>query len=514
MTSGTSVNLPIIKEQRAECQAIANRIWPLVAVLSLGIAIRCAVALHPYSGEHDPPMFGDYEAQRHWMEISLNVPIRDWYTNTTDNDLRYWGLDYPPLSGYVSWFLGKLVEAADPQAVQLFISRGYETKVSRAAMRLTVLIADLFVFGPALLLLVWCLYGSRHGSNPEDGAPLYSNLEVITFCVTLPALLLIDHAHFQYNNISIGFFLCSLFCFIQEWDVIGAGVYCCAIYFKHMTLYTSFAIFTLLLNRLVQKAKAHGIFAALIFGTKILASIATISILVFNPWLHDKNAMLGVLWRLFPVSRGLYEDKVANVWCSLSIVVKLNRFMEPGTLFKFCALVTVFASLPFCVGLLLKPSPYRLLLSCSGCGLAAFLFSYQVHEKQILIPLAPVALLYGRYPLLASWMSITASFSLFPLILREGSELAYFATLTLHCLVVFTHFQNESKRENIKPFQVNCQLTIASSFMLGLILNFSLIFGTPPTFAPDIFILMNTIYASAHFCLMYLAIIYHMMFSS
>ncbi len=22
------------------------------------------------------------------------------YTNTTDNDLNYWGLDYPPLSGY------------------------------------------------------------------------------------------------------------------------------------------------------------------------------------------------------------------------------------------------------------------------------------------------------------------------------------------------------------------------------------------------------------------------------
>ena len=72
-------------------------------------------------------MYGDYEAQRHWMEITTNLPISDWcvclrsvkplrpctlwfaaqglsascrYRNTTDNDLQYWGLDYPPLSAY------------------------------------------------------------------------------------------------------------------------------------------------------------------------------------------------------------------------------------------------------------------------------------------------------------------------------------------------------------------------------------------------------------------------------
>ena len=23
-------------------------------------------------------MFGDYEAQRHWMEITLNTPVKEW----------------------------------------------------------------------------------------------------------------------------------------------------------------------------------------------------------------------------------------------------------------------------------------------------------------------------------------------------------------------------------------------------------------------------------------------------
>jgi alpha-1,3-glucosyltransferase len=47
-------------------------------------------------------MYGDYEAQRHWMELTMHQPIREWYTY----DVQYWGLDYPPLTAYVSWACG------------------------------------------------------------------------------------------------------------------------------------------------------------------------------------------------------------------------------------------------------------------------------------------------------------------------------------------------------------------------------------------------------------------------
>ena len=30
------------------------------------------------SGAGKPPMYGDYEAQRHWMEITTNLPAREW----------------------------------------------------------------------------------------------------------------------------------------------------------------------------------------------------------------------------------------------------------------------------------------------------------------------------------------------------------------------------------------------------------------------------------------------------
>jgi hypothetical protein len=97
-----------------------------------------------------PPTFGDYEAQRHWMEITTNLPATEWYKNSPKNNLSYWGLDYPPLSGYQSWLCGKFIAYFEPTTVALKTSQGYETASSKLLMRITVLISD-------LLGMLWCL---------------------------------------------------------------------------------------------------------------------------------------------------------------------------------------------------------------------------------------------------------------------------------------------------------------------------------------------------------------------
>ena len=56
--------------------------------LLVAAAVRHFVSLHPHSGQATPPMYGDYEAQRHWMEVTWQLPVGDWYRNTTDNDLQ------------------------------------------------------------------------------------------------------------------------------------------------------------------------------------------------------------------------------------------------------------------------------------------------------------------------------------------------------------------------------------------------------------------------------------------
>src|SRR4051812_23931910 len=70
-------------------------------VLSNGAYKKCCFG---FTGFKSPPMHGDFEAQRHWMEITTHLPISQWYFH----DLQWWGLDYPPLTAYHSWLFGKM----------------------------------------------------------------------------------------------------------------------------------------------------------------------------------------------------------------------------------------------------------------------------------------------------------------------------------------------------------------------------------------------------------------------
>lgn len=94
------------------------------------------------------------------MEITVQLPIHEWYEHTEHNDLLYWGLDYPPLSAYFSFVAGKMFERSflvcttahrnrlqifDPPSVELFSSRGHVTLWSKLLMRISVLLCDVLL---------------------------------------------------------------------------------------------------------------------------------------------------------------------------------------------------------------------------------------------------------------------------------------------------------------------------------------------------------------------------------
>ena len=79
--------------------------WILLPLTLMIVGLfRWGIGLWDYSGYQKPPMHGDFEAQRHWMEITSHLPVSRWYFY----DLPYWGLDYPPLTAYHSWLCGKM----------------------------------------------------------------------------------------------------------------------------------------------------------------------------------------------------------------------------------------------------------------------------------------------------------------------------------------------------------------------------------------------------------------------
>ena len=77
-----------------------------------------------------------------------------------------------------------------------------------------------------------------------------------------------------------------------------------------------------------------------------------------------------------------------------------------------------------------------LLLCMANSAFAFFIFGYQVHEKAILLPLLPVTLLASSEPFLAAALPPIAAFSMWPLLSRDGLQLAYLATVLLFAAVV------------------------------------------------------------------------------
>ena len=85
--------------------------WVTIPLILMAVGLfRWTTSLWSYSGFESPPMHGDFEAQRHWMEITKHLPVSKWYFY----ELEWWGLDYPPLTAYHSWVLGVLCVATFP----------------------------------------------------------------------------------------------------------------------------------------------------------------------------------------------------------------------------------------------------------------------------------------------------------------------------------------------------------------------------------------------------------------
>jgi len=131
--------------------------WVAPCAVLASVLVKWAAGLGSYSGQDTPPMFGDYEAQRHWMELTIHLPVSRWYTY----DLQYWGLDYPPLTAYASWICGVIGSWIDPDWFALDVSRGIESPGSKVYMRSTVLIFDTLIYIPALILFVRTWHANR-----------------------------------------------------------------------------------------------------------------------------------------------------------------------------------------------------------------------------------------------------------------------------------------------------------------------------------------------------------------
>ena len=133
-----------------------------------------------------------------------------------------------------------------------------------------------------------------------------------------PALLIIDHIHFQYNGFLYGILILSMVSVRKQSTMLLGGLWFAALLcFKHIYLYLAPAYFVYLLRAycLSQKSMFH-----IRLGNCVKLSLGLVGIFgaAFGPfWYWGQTDQ--VLSRLFPFSRGLCHAYWApNVWAMYS----------------------------------------------------------------------------------------------------------------------------------------------------------------------------------------------------
>lgn len=183
---------------------------------------------------------------------------------------------------------------------------------------------------------------------------------VIFIILTQPCLILVDHGHFQYNSVSLGLTVWGVVAVISDWDVPGSIAFCLALNYKQMELYHSLPFFCYLLGKAMNRnVSAPFIIVKLGLVVTFVFVVCWIPFYLFS----GVQGVLQVLSRVFPFTRGIYEDKVASFWCSISVVIKIRNIIPPTLLVWMSIGVTLLTAMPSLWNLLRNPTPYRFLIS-------------------------------------------------------------------------------------------------------------------------------------------------------
>lgn len=482
-------------------------------------------------------MYGDYEAQRHWMEITTQLPISQWYFH----DLEWWGLDYPPLTAYHSWFMGKIGGIINPAWFALHTSRGLDDPILKVFMRATVIVSEYLVYIPAAVIFV------RRLSKLQGVNSWVASIALVAILMQ-PGTILIDHVHFQYNTVMLGLVLASMSSLLAGRFMWSSVFFVMALGFKQMALYYAPAMFAYLLGvcifpriniprflgiAVVTLASFAILLAPIFLGAlydtrrgidarpELDGYFAPLPILTeysfklnFQAWYYPiVQQAAQVIYRVFPFARGLFEDKVANFWCALNVIIKLRNY--PADLLQRASLLATLVSItPPCFLIFIKPRKELLPLALATTAWGFFLFSFQVHEKSVLLPLMPMTvLLAGKHGLnksIRAWVgfaNLLGVWTMFPLLQRVDLRIPYYVLSLFWAYLLGlppTSF-DVYKQDGKATWAAFATKFIHSIFYLFMaVWHVTEAFLSPPHEMPDLWVVMNAGVGAAGFGLCYL----------
>lgn len=404
-------------------------------------------------------------------------------------------------------------------------------------MRATVVVSEYLVYIPAVVIFL------RRYSRMQ-GVHAWSASTALVAVLMQPSTILIDHGHFQYNTVMLGLMVASLSSILAGRSLWACIFFVGALTFKQMALYYAPIMFCFLLGScifpririvrlisiaVVTLATFLIIFAPLIAGAlydkhrgiPIAAPVPSfLQSLDEDSWIYPPLFQLAqAVHRIFPFARGLFEDKVANAWCAVHTFYKLNRF--PTTVLQKVSLGATLASIFIpCVIILRHPRPSLLLPALSSCAWGFFLFSFQVHEKSVLLPLLPMTLLLGGEGGLSKetrawvgWANCLGAWTMFPLLQREQLRIPYFVITLLWAYLLglpptsLDIFRNHPQTNAATPranLHIITKLLHFSFYSAMIAWHILEAFVAPPPEKPDLWVVLNVLIGAGGFGIAYL----------
>ena len=423
----------------------------------------------------------------------------------------------------------------DPAWFALDSSRGFEDQLLKVYMRATVLVSEYLVYVPAAVILNRKLGRLQRVGSWEGSIALVAIL-------MQPATMLIDHGHFQYNTIMLGFALASMSSMLAGRLLWGCVFFVASLCYKQMALYYAPAMFAYLVGKCLLPKPRLGqflaiaaitvlsftaFFAPLLLGSLYdryrgsptlpfqeihLPQIFASLLLRVSPkaWYYPPLLQLAQsIHRIFPFARGLFEDKVANMWCTIHTAHKLNIY-PAAQMQRISTVITIVSILPATMTISLFPRGELLPWAMASTAWGFFLCSFQVHEKSVLLPLLPMTILLGSDGGLGTeirawtgWANILGVWTLFPLLKKDELRVPYFVLTLLWAWLLglpptslSLYFGRQSKNGEIKLLTKALHLAFYGAMIVWHVLE---AFVETPEGKPDLWVVLNVLIGFAGF---------------
>ena len=143
------------------------------------------------------------------------------------------------------------------------------------------------------------------------------------------------------------------------------------------------------------------------------------------------------------------------------------------------------------------PTKKKFLYCLVCCSLSFFLFSFQVHEKSILIVSLPVMLVVFDSPLVSLWLLCVSTVSMYPLLMRDGQSVSYFALLAIFILLIYNFV-------DIWTYCWLIKLNVILSLIVAVGLHLAWALIPPPASLPDLYPLLFAVYSCGYFGIFWL----------